>query len=141
MATHIKIYKMKDFVRFNESGEIDFDRSMQMIRDFGLTASFYAGHNVLADLRETTLVGVTGVGMIMQLAMEMAKYGSSFKGKMANVVPNDEKRLAIAKQFETSMQFQGFDFKVFTSFEDAIDWLSEVTEVGDSGPRKPDETF
>ncbi len=136
MATHIKIYKMKDFVRFNESGEIDFNRSMQMIRDFGLTASFYAGHNILTDLRETRLIGEMNIGMIMQLALEMAKYGSSFKGKIANVVPNDEKRLSIAKQFETSMQFQGFDFKVFTSFEDAIDWLSEVTEVGDSGQTK-----
>jgi hypothetical protein len=131
MSTGIKVYKIKDFVRFNESGEIDFDRSMQMIRDFALTTSFYTGHNILADLRETTLVGETNIGMILQLALEMARYGSSFKGKIANVVPNEERRLSIAKTFETSMQFQGFNLKIFTSFEDAIDWLSEITDMRD----------
>ena len=133
MPTDIKVYKIKDFVRFNESGEIDFDRSMQMIHDFAVTASLYAGHNILADLRETTLVGESNISLIMQLALEMARYASAFKGKIANVVPNEEKRLAIAKTFEASMQLQGFDLKVFTSFEDAIEWLSEVTDVRDPG--------
>jgi hypothetical protein len=49
------------------------------------------------------------------------------------MVPNEEKRLAIAKTFEASMQLQGFNLKVFTSFEDAIEWLSEVTDVRDPG--------
>lgn len=133
MATDIKIYKIKDFVRLNESGEIDFDRSIQMIHDFAIKASYYAGHNILADLRETTLVGERNTGLVLQLASEMARYGSVFKGKIANVVPDDEERLSLARQFEASMQLQGFHFKVFTSFEDAIDWLSEVTEVRDVG--------
>ena len=131
MSTDIKVYKIKDFVRFNESGEIDFDRSMQMIHDFAVTASLYAGRNILADLRETTLVGEHNIGVILQLALEMARYGSTFKGKIANVVPDEEKRLSIAKTFEASMQLQGFNFKVFTSFEDAIDWLSEITDMRD----------
>ena len=28
------------------------------------------------------------------------------------------------------MDLQGFDYEVFTNFEDAINWLSEVTELG-----------
>ena len=47
MSSDIKIYKVKDFIRRNESGEIDFDRSMQIIRDLAVAASFYAGHNIL----------------------------------------------------------------------------------------------
>jgi len=129
MASDIKVYKIKDFLRFNESGEIDFDRSTQMIHEFAVAASFYAGHNILVDLRETTVVGESNIGMILQLAVEMGRYGSVFKGKIANVVPDDEERLAIAKQFEASLHLQGFHYKVFTSFEDAINWLSEVTEV------------
>ena len=69
------------------------------------------------------------MGVILQLALEMARYGSAFKGKIANVVPDDEKRLSIARQFEASLNLQGFCYKVFTNFEDAIDWLSEVTEL------------
>ena len=129
MSSEIKIYKVNDFIRQNESGEIDFDRSMQMIHDLAVAASFYAGHNILVDLRETTIIGESNIGVILRLALEMARYGSAFKGKIANVVPDDEKRLSTAKQFEASLNLQGFDYKVFTSFEDAIDWLSEVKEV------------
>ncbi len=131
MSADIKVYKIKDFVRFNESGEIDFDRSMQMVHGIALAASHYTGHNILTDLRETTLVVESNIGVILQLASEMAFHVSSFKGKIANVVPNEEKRLVIATQVAASMQLKGFDFKVFTSFEDAIDWLSEVTELRD----------
>ena len=133
MSSDIKVYKVKDFLRLNESGQIDFDRSTQMIHDLAVAASFYAGHNILVDLRETKLVGESSIGMVLQLALEMGRYGSVFKGRIANVVPDDEERLVIAKQFEASLHLQGFSYKVFTSFEDAIDWLSEVTEVTRSG--------
>ena len=129
MASDIKIYKVKDFIRLNESGEIDFERSLQIVRDLATAASFYSGHNILIDLRETSMAGESNIGTVLRLAVEMARYGSVFKGKIANVVPADEKRVAIARQFEASLQLQGFSYKVFTSFEDAIDWLSEVTEV------------
>jgi hypothetical protein len=114
-----------------KSGEIDFDRSMQMIREFAMTTSIYAGHNILTDLRETTIVGETNIGMILKLSLEMVRYWSSFKGRIANVVPDDPNRLLIAKNFEITMQLRGFKYKVFTNFEDAIEWLSEVTEVGE----------
>ena len=129
MPSEIKVYKVKDFLRLNESGEIDFDRSKQIIHDLAVAASFYVDHNILIDLRETTVVGESNIGVILQLAIEMVRYASAFKGKIANVVPDDEKRLSIARQFEASLHLQGFSYKVFTNFEDAINWLSEVTEV------------
>jgi len=132
MPSHIEIYKVKDFVRLNESGEIDFERSMKMIRKLGLASSVYVDHNVLLDLRETTIVGVNSIGTIMQLALEMAKYWSAFKGRIANVVPQDEARLSIARQFRASLQLQGFSYEIFTNFEEAIGWLSEVTVLTDT---------
>ena len=106
-------------------------RSMQIVHELAVAASFYARHNILIDLRETTLVMETNIGVILQLASEMAFHASSFKGKMASVVPNEEKRLSIARQVAASMQFKGLNFSVFTSFEDAIDWFSEIREVKD----------
>jgi hypothetical protein len=132
MPSHIEIYKVKDFVRLNESGEIDFDRSMKIVRKLGAASSVYADHNVLLDLRETTIVGVNNMGTIMQLALEMANYWSAFKGRIANVLPNDEARLSIARQFRASLQLQGFSYEIFTNFEEAISWLSEVTALADS---------
>jgi len=105
---------------------------MKMIRKLGLASSVYADHNVLLDLRETTIVGVNNIGAIMQLALEMAKYWSAFKGRIANVVPNDEARLSIARQFRASLHLQGFSYEIFTNFEEAIGWLSEVTVLTDT---------
>jgi hypothetical protein len=133
MASQIKLYKVKDFVRQTPTGEIDYDRSLEIIHELATAASFFADHNVLVDMRETTIVGVEGMGAVLQLALEMAAYKSVFKGKVANVVPNDEERLAVARQFRASLQLQGFSYEVFTNFEDAIDWLSEVTVLGKSG--------
>jgi hypothetical protein len=70
------------------------------------------------------------MGGVLQLALEMARYGSFFKGKIANVVPDDEKRLTIARQFKASMHLQGFHYEIFTNFEDAMNWLSDITELG-----------
>ncbi len=129
MSLELKIYKVKDFIRLNESGMIDFDRSMQIIRSLAMTASFYSGHNILVDMRETTLTGEIDMTTVLRLALETARYGSTLKGKIANVVPNDEQRLSIARQFKASLHLQGFEYEIFTNFEDAINWLSEVKDL------------
>ena len=59
MSLEIKTYKVKDFIRLNESGAIDFARSMEIIHNLAMAASFYSGHNILVDMRDTTLVGET----------------------------------------------------------------------------------
>lgn len=120
MPVEIKIYKVKDFIRLNESGEIDFARSMEIIHNLAMAASFYSGHNILVDLRDTTVAPDTDMSKILRLALEMARYESRLKGRIANVVPKDEKRLSIAKQFKASLDPQGFQYEVFTNFEDAI---------------------
>ena len=55
MSSGIKIYKIDDFIRKNESGEIDFDRSMKIIRELATAAAFHTNHNILIDLRDTTV--------------------------------------------------------------------------------------
>jgi hypothetical protein len=131
MSLEIKIYKVKDFIRLNESGAIDFARSMEIIHNLAMAASFYSGHNILVDMRDTTLVGETDMSTILRLALEMARYESTLKGRIANVVPDDEKRLSLARQFKASLDLQGFQYEIFMNFEDAINWLAEVTDLSD----------
>ena len=131
MPLEIKIYKVKDFIRLNESGAIDFARSMEIIHNLAMAASFYSGHNILVDMRDTTLVGETNMSTILRLALEMARYESTLKGRIANVVPDDEKRLSVARQFKASLDLQGFQYEIFTNFEDAINWLAEVTDLSE----------
>ncbi len=128
MASEIKIYKIKDFIRKTETGEIDFDRSRKIIYELVIAASYHADHNILMDLRETTIIP-GNIGEILELSIEMARYKSAFKNKIASVIPDDDDRLAIARQFKACLNLEGFQYDFFTNFEDAIEWLSEATQL------------
>ena len=114
----------------NETGEIDLNRSKEIVRTLASVALSYRGHDIIVDLRETTLTGAVNFGAVLELSLEFARYGSFVSGKLANLVPHDREWLTVARQFEASLQIQGFAFKVFTSFEEAIDWFSEIIEKG-----------
>ena len=53
MPTGIKIYKTKDFVRRTESGEINLEKSLDLVHDLTVAAGFHSDHNILIDLRGT----------------------------------------------------------------------------------------
>ena len=126
MSSGIKVYKIKDFIRKSESGEIDFDKSIQLIRELSTAAAFHINHNILIDLRKTT-ASVSGMDDVMKLAMELVQcMPPSFKNKIANVIPKDEDRASLAKKFELCMQVKEVSYKFFTDFEQAIEWLAEV---------------
>ena len=124
MSSAVKVYKIKDFIRKNESGEIDFDKSIQMVRELSLAVAFHADHNILIDLRKTT-VSFAGTEEVMKVAMEFVKCMPSFKNKMANVIPSDANRAFLAKQFEICMNIKKYQYRLFTEFEHAIEWLSD----------------
>jgi hypothetical protein len=60
MLSGIKVYKVKDFIRKTETGNIDLKRSKQIVREIANAAGSHTDHNILIDLRETT-VSVTSI--------------------------------------------------------------------------------
>jgi len=131
MLSGIKIYKVKDFIRKTESGNIDLERSKKIVRELAITADSHIDHNILIDLRETT-VSVPSIENIMKIALEFGTYISSFKNKIANIIPDDQKRMIIANRFKACMDIQGFEYEIFTDYESAIEWLSKTKEVRDT---------
>jgi hypothetical protein len=127
MPSGIKIYKVNDFIRKTEAGELDFDKSVQFIREIAAAATVHTDHNILVDLRRTTLQSAA-MSEVIKLANEVARYMPSFNNKIANLVPDIADRVAIAKRFEACMQIKNYDYRFFTQFEDAIEWLSDVAE-------------
>ena len=121
----LKIYKMKDFIRLTETGEIDVDRSKHIVRQLAVAASFHVNHNILLDMRDTNIQDPS-MGNLVEVALEFGRYKSAFKGKLANVVPNEETRIRTAKKLKALMNSQDFRYEIFTSFEDAVEWLSDV---------------
>ena len=128
MSSGIKVYKINDFIRKTESGDIDFDKSVQIVRELSAAAAFYTDHNILIDLRETTL-SFAGMDKVMKIAMEFVQLMSSFKNKIANVVPSDAERVLMAEKLEACMKIKKFPYRFFTDFEDAIEWLSEKKDL------------
>jgi hypothetical protein len=49
MWSGIKIYKAKDFIRKDKSGELSGDRVKEIIKEIGTAASFNPDHNILTD--------------------------------------------------------------------------------------------
>jgi len=128
MPCEIKIYSLKDFVRLNETGNLDLKRSKAMVRRLSTASTIHRTDNILIDLRQTTLVNCS-ISDLLEIASEFVHYLSSFEGKIANIVPADKDRLEVAQQFKASLVLQGFDYNFFTSFEDAIEWLSAPSKV------------
>ena len=79
--------------------------------------------NILIDLRDTTLT-VDNMNDVMMIAMEFTTFMPSFKNKIANVVPKDVESILMAKKIEACMKIKKFQYRFFTDFDDAIEWLS-----------------
>ena len=128
MATEIKSYRIRDFIKLTETGEIDLDRSRDLIREVASAAAYYDDHNILFDLRDT-VVKAASMSDLLQLAMDVALYKSLFRNKIASVIPDDGARLMIAENFKACLDIQGFEYNYFTDFEAAIEWLSETSQL------------
>ena len=129
MLSGIKIYKVNDFIRKTETGNIDLKRSKKIVRELAMAAGLHANHNILIDLRETTVSAAASIEDIMKVALEFGSYVSSFKNKIANIIPDDPKRMIIANRFKACMDIQGFEYELFTDYESAIEWLSTTKDI------------
>ena len=126
MKTEYKVYKIKDFVRKTVSGEIDMEESMSLVKQFADIAFLHPDHNILVDMRDSELTDASIVDM-MKVSLELANALPGFKNKIANVIPNNEERIRIARQFHSCMVLKGFSYEVFTDFEKAMEWLSDIS--------------
>ncbi len=122
MADRIKIYKLRDFVRFTETGTLDVARSVTIVHELSITANHHQDHDILLDLRGTDAdIDMKGV---MDIAAEFGKHRDAFQNKIAVLIPNNEERIVLSKQIKACMDLQGFQFNQFCDFEDAMDWLA-----------------
>jgi len=125
MSLGIKIYHMQDFIRKNEEGIISHSRSVDIIRDLCTAASFHVDSNILVDLRKSTVTGASFTDLI-NLAEEFVNLLPDFKNKIAAIVPDEPDRIKNAKKFETCMRVKNIRYRIFTDYEMATDWLSEI---------------
>ena len=100
MPSGVKVYQINDFIRLNESGEIDLDKSMHIVRKLAAVTAFNTDHNILIDLRNTKVL-FSSMEEIMKITLEFVQcMPPEFKNKIANVIPNDANRKSLAKKLK-----------------------------------------
>jgi len=68
MLSGIKVYNVKEFIRKTETGNVDLKRSKQIVRDLANAAGSHADHNILIDMRETT-ISVATIEDVMKVTL------------------------------------------------------------------------
>jgi hypothetical protein len=124
------VYKTPDFLRHTEKGTIDLSRSLQAVRELAKAANFHRDHDILLDLRETVLRG--GAAESVQVASEFVRLREAFRNRIAVVIPDEEERIVKAEFMRACMHLQGFRWEFFVAYEDALDWLSEISVLNEA---------
>ena len=128
MKTEVKIYKIQDFIRFNHKGVLDYEQSKEIVHNIASAASFHENFNILIDMRETT-IDLKNMNDVMEIALEFAYYKPFINNKIASIIPDTEERKALARQFKAYLAFEGIQFMMFTDYDKALDWLSDITQI------------
>ena len=125
MPLDLKVIHIKEFLRMNPAGEFDLARSKEALAGIAKAASEAGEVDVLLDIRgfESHMSTVD----IYELAGELGNYREAFKNKVALLDIRDE-RFEQAEFFETCARNWGFQVRVFTEFESAIEWLRPAAE-------------
>jgi DNA-binding response OmpR family regulator len=122
----LQIIKAGDFIKSTPTGDLDMNASKEGFAQIAATGTDLQDYTVLIDLRDvkSRLLKTD----INELASELVEYGKTFRRKTAVLARADED-FDQATFFEDAAQHHGFRVKAFTVFEDAIIWLSSITQL------------
>ena len=124
-----KTYKTQDFIRKNEEGTLDIERSLALVKELAVAAGCHSEHDILIDLRHTE--PLDSFADTLTVAMELARYQDIFRNKIAVLIPDTKERIERAKFFKEGLGTVSFKLEHFTVFEEAIEWLSQVTDFSE----------
>jgi hypothetical protein len=124
MSCSLTLYKPSEFIRKTATGSMDLARSLEAVHELAQVAGFHRDSHILIDVRETESTA-THLEQ-MRLALEFGNYRHLFHNKIALLIPATSERIEKANLMKRCMEAEGFEMKVFVSFEHAIEWFSEV---------------
>ena len=107
------------------SGELNHDRIMRLVRETAFDAASHPERNILIDYRETTVTDKSMVDII-KVSAEIRAYQSYFKNRVATVVSSDKARYEIASKMKACLVILGFQYEVFTDYDEALAWLDNT---------------
>jgi hypothetical protein len=124
MSCSLTLYKPAEFIRKTEAGTLDLPRSLEAVHKLAEAAGFHQDSHILIDLRQTESFMSPLDGM--KIALEFGNYRHLFHNKIAVLIPDSSARIERANLLKRYMEAEGFEIKVFLSFEHVIEWFSSV---------------
>lgn len=125
-SLRIQIVKAGDFLKSTPTGELDLEASVHGLAQIAEASANLESYGVLIDLRDVR--SKLPRSDIFDLGYNLVQYGETFRRKTA-VLAREDEDLKQAKLFEDVAQHRGFGVRAFTVFEDAMAWLSTITEL------------
>ena len=126
MDLNIRILHHKDVIITVPNGEVDLEKSKQILLKLATLAAPPNDYGVLVDYREVT--NPLTVNGMAQLVSIMVNHRDSFQSKLA-ILTQPGFRLDLAKFMELHAQNRGLKIAAFDSFESAMLWLSTTTDI------------
>ncbi len=115
---------MAEIIIKRVEGELDNDRVMRLVRELAVDAASQPDCNILIDYRETT-TGPKSMLDLMKISAEIKSFQYFFTNRVATVIPSEEKRYEVATKMKACLVIMGFDYEVFTDYDQALAWLDQ----------------
>jgi hypothetical protein len=119
MLTDIRIIQTHAFIKATPEGQLDRENMTKLLMDIASAATTSGDYEILVDTRKAQ--SGMSVSDLWFLAAQLSKLGKAFSRKTAVLCPRE--RFDRVGFFALCAQNRGFLVNIFTSFEDAIEWL------------------
>ena len=119
MPTNVKVIHAGDLIRARPEGEAYLEDAEQLIRDIVAAGAGLHEFEVLIDTRRVSAnLSATD---LWNLAEKLARYRAGFARRTAVLCPLE--RFDHGRFFALCAENHGFNIRVFTSYEEAMEWL------------------
>jgi hypothetical protein len=120
MPTDVRIIDTHNFIKVTPEGQLDRENTKKLLMEIASTSTPWADYEILIDTRKAQ--SGMSVSDLSYLATELCNLRKAFSRKTAILCPRE--RFDRAGFFALCAQNEGFLVNAFTSFEDAIEWLT-----------------
>ena len=119
MPTNVKVIHANDFIRARPEGPAFLEDAEQLLKDIVAVGSGLDEYEVLVDTRRLT--GQLSAADLWTLSEKLVKFRSNFARRTAILCPLE--KFDHSRFFALCAENHGFNIRVFTAYEEAMEWL------------------
>jgi hypothetical protein len=119
VPTNVKVIHASDFIRARPEGPAYLEDAEQLLRDIAAAGAGLADFEVLVDTRRVT--GSLSATDLWTLAEKLVRFRNDFARRTAVLCPLE--KFDHSRFFALCAENRGFNICVFTSYEEAMEWL------------------